>query len=117
MRRRYPSVWLQIRRDFPHGRRGWVLARRSISDPTVIAYYLCFGTRLCELVRIAGSRWAVEESFQTAKGEVGLDQCQVRRYDAWYAAHITLAMLAAPFLVAVRALEATNGAPATANPC
>jgi hypothetical protein len=110
--RRYDWAWLPIRRPFPHGRRGWVLARRSISDPSEIAYYLCFGnrgTRLCELVRVAGSRWAVVESFQTAKNEVGLDQYQVRRYDAWYA-HITLAMLAAAFLVAVRSIEAAKGA-------
>jgi SRSO17 transposase len=96
--RRYDWARLRIRREFPHGRHGWVLARRSISDPTKISYYVFGrrGTRLRELVRVAGSRWAVEESFQTAKNEVGLDQYQVRRYDAWYA-HITLAMLAAAF--------------------
>lgn len=111
--RRYDWAWVPIRRPFLHGRRGWVLARRSISDPGEIAYYVCFGrrgTRLRELVRVAGSRWAVEESFQTAKNEVGLDQYQVRRYDAWYG-HITLAMLAAAFLVAVRAAEAVKGDP------
>lgn len=109
--RRYDWAWVPIRRPFLHGRRGWVLARRSISDPGEIAYYVCFGrrgTRLRELVRVAGSRWAVEESFQTAKNEVGLDQYQVRRYDAWYG-HITLAMLAAAFLVAVRAAETVKG--------
>jgi SRSO17 transposase len=111
--RRYDWARLPIRRPFPHGRRGWVLARRSSSDPTEIAYYVCFGprgTRLRELVRVAGTRWAIEESFQTAKNEVGLDQYQVRRYDAWYA-HITLAMAAAAFLVATRAAEAAKGAP------
>jgi SRSO17 transposase len=46
----------------------------------------------------------VEESFQTTKNEVGLDQYQVRRYDAWYA-HITLAMAAAAFLTITRATE------------
>jgi SRSO17 transposase len=110
----YDWASIPIRRVFSHGRRGWVLARRSISDPSEIAYYVCFGkrgTRLRELVRVAGSRWAIEESFQTAKNEVGLDQYQVRRYDAWYA-HITLAMLTAAFLVAVRALEAAKGGPA-----
>jgi SRSO17 transposase len=115
--RRYDWARVPIRRVFAHGRHGWVLARRSISDPGEIAYYVCFGkrgTRLRELVRVAGARWAVEESFQTAKNEVGLDQYQVRRYDAWYA-HITLAMLAAAFLVATRAIEAAKGAPATAN--
>jgi len=78
----------------------WLLVRRSISDPTDLAYYLCFGpehTPLRELVRVAGARWAIEESFQSAKGQVGLDQYQVRRYDSWYR-HITLAMLAHAFL-------------------
>jgi SRSO17 transposase len=48
----------------------WLLARRSHTDPTDIAYYVCFGptdTTAEELVRVAGSRWAIEESFQTAK--------------------------------------------------
>jgi SRSO17 transposase len=106
----YDWAGLPIRRAFPHGRRGWVLARRSLSTGE-ICYYVCFGprgTRLRELLRTAGARWAVEESFQTAKNEVGLDQYQVRRYDAWYA-HITLAMAAAAFLVVTRASEAAKG--------
>src|SRR4051812_4854435 len=107
----YDWASVPIRRAFAHGRRGWVLARRSINTGE-IAYYVCFaarGTRLRDLVRVAGARWAVEESFQTAKNEVGLDQYQVRRYDAWYA-HITLAMAAAAFLVVTRATEAAKGA-------
>jgi hypothetical protein len=55
------------------------------------------GIRLRELVRVAGTRWSVEELFQTAKNETGLDHYQVRRYDAWYA-HITLSMAALAFL-------------------
>jgi SRSO17 transposase len=110
--RRYDWARVPIRRSFAHRRRGWVLARRSIGKPEEVAYYVCFGprhTRTRELVRAAGARWAVEESFQTAKNEVGLDQYQVRRYDAWYA-HITLALAAAAFLVATRATEAAKGA-------
>ena len=83
----------------------WLLARRSLTDPTDIAYYLCSAparTPLRELARIAGTRWAIEETFQTAKGEVGLDHYQVRRYDGWYR-HITLAMLAHAFLTVTRA--------------
>jgi hypothetical protein len=86
----YDWAWTPIRAVFPHGRRAWVLARRSIATGE-IAFYRCFaarGTRLRDLVRVAGTRWAIEESFRTAKNEVGLDQYQVRRYDAWYA-HIT----------------------------
>lgn len=109
----YDWAWTPIRAPFAHDRRGWVLARRSISTGE-IAYYRCAGrrgTRLRDLVRVAGARWAIEESFQTAKNEVGLDQYQVRRYDAWYA-HITLAMAAAAFLVVTRAAEAVKGVPA-----
>jgi SRSO17 transposase len=86
---------------------GWsrrLLVRRS---PTrngkgehELAYYLCAapaGTTDEDLIRVAGSRWAIEECFQTAKTETGLDQYQVRRYDAWYR-HITLAMLAHAYL-------------------
>lgn len=78
----------------------WLLVRRSLTDPDDLAYYLCHGperTPLRELVRVAGARWAIEETSQTAKGQVGLDQYQVRRYDSWYR-HITLAMLAHAFL-------------------
>jgi SRSO17 transposase len=78
----------------------WLLVRRSLTDPEDLAYYLCHGperTPLRELVRVAGARWAIEETFQTSKGQVGLDQYQVRRYDSWYR-HITLAMLAHAFL-------------------
>jgi SRSO17 transposase len=88
----------------------WLLARRSITDPSDIAYYLCHAsptTKLADLVAVAGTRWAIEESFQSAKGEVGLDQYQVRRYDAWYR-HITLAMLAHAFLTVTRAHAARS---------
>ena len=91
----------------------WLLVRRSVSDPTELAHYLCFGpagTPLRELVRVAGARWAIEESFQSAKGEVGLDQYQVRRWDGWYR-HITLAMLAHAFLTVTRAAADEKGGP------
>lgn len=83
----------------------WLLARRSLTDPTDLAYYLAAAparTPLHELARIAGVRWAIEETFQSAKNEVGLDHYQVRRYGGWYR-HITLAMLAHAFLTITRA--------------
>ncbi len=78
------------------GRTHWRLARRSRSDPTKLAYYRVYGpvdTPVHEMVRVAGRRWTIEEGFEQAKGEVGLDQYEVRRYDAWYRS-ITLALLA-----------------------
>ena len=46
---------------------------------------------------MTGTRWAIEECFEEAKGQVGLDQYEVRRWDGWYR-HITLAMLAHAYL-------------------
>ena len=92
-------------RPLEDARSYWLLVRRSLTDPTELAYYLCHGpdrTPMRELVRVAGARWAIEETFQTAKGQVGLDQYQVRRYDSWYR-HITLAMLAHAFLTVTTA--------------
>ena len=91
-------------------RPGVLAAGPSTAWDGELAYYACFGparTTLVELVRVAGSRWAVEECFQAAKDQVGLDHYQVRRYDAWYR-HVTLVLVAQAFLAAVRAQAASN---------
>lgn len=88
-----------------------LLVRRSSADPADLAYYVVFapaGTPLTTLVRVAGTRWIVEECFEAAKGEVGLDHYEVRRYPGWYR-HITLSMLAFAVLVAVRAQTRKGG--------
>lgn len=100
--------------DAPAGWGRWLLVRRQILTDTQLesdrepelAYYLCAGppgTRDDDLIRVAGTRWAIEECFQTSKNEVGLDHYQVRRYDAWYR-HITLAMLAHAYLSVTAAI-------------
>ena len=84
----YSSVRVPIRSACAPGRGHCLLARRSLSDPAEIAYYICVGSRrttLTELAVVAGSRWRVEECFQQAKNEAGLDQFQVRTYRPWYA--------------------------------
>jgi SRSO17 transposase len=89
------------------GRGFWLLVRRRLWDGE-LAFYVCFGparTTLAELVRVAGIRWAVEECFQAAKDQVGLDHYQVRRFDAWYR-HVSLVLVAQAFLAAVRAQAA-----------
>ena len=70
------------------GKGHWLLARRSIANPG-------------EQVRVAGRRWTINECFEGAKGEVGLDQYEVRRRDGWYR-HITLAMMAHAYLTVIR---------------
>ncbi|MFB6980334.1 IS701 family transposase [Streptomyces scopuliridis] len=84
-----------------------------------LAYYRCYSPRpmpLTTLVRVAGSRWRVEETFQSSKGLAGLDEHQVRRYASW-SRWVTLAMLAHAFLTALRAdKHARHPAPDTLIP-
>lgn len=105
----YDWAWLPLGADLQPGRGQWVLARRSLSDPTDVAYYRAAGraaTPLADLVRVAGARWAIEEGFERAKDLVGLDQYEVRRWQAWYR-HITLALLAHAYLEVTRAAATT----------
>jgi SRSO17 transposase len=83
----------------------WLVIRRSLSHPEELAFYRAFGraeTTLRELAQVAGTRWTIEEAFQRAKGEVGLDQYEVRRWAGWYR-HATLCLLAHAFLEVTRA--------------
>jgi SRSO17 transposase len=92
----------------------WLLIRRSVSDPKDMAFYVTFAphtTGLEELAAVAGLRWTVEECFQSAKGEAGLDHCEARSWHGWHR-HMTLSMLALAFLACLRAclLEARGEA-------
>ena len=107
--------WLCIELSAPP-QQGWkrsLLIRRSISDPSELTSYIVFArapTTLVELVRVAGTRWTVEESIQTAKGEVGLDHYEVRSFTGWYR-HMTLAMWASAFLSVIRKETGADVAP------
>src|SRR5918912_1947869 len=86
---------------------GWqkgLLIRRKIGKPEDLAFYLTYApaqTTTADLVRVAGTRWTIEASFEAAKGEVGLDQYEVRSWTGWHR-HITLAMLAHAYLGVLR---------------
>jgi len=90
---------------------GWqlgLLVRRSITKPEELAFYLTHApaaTSLATLVRVAGTRWTIEASFEAAKGEVGLDQYEVRGWTGWHR-HVTLALLAYAYLAVLRATVA-----------
>jgi SRSO17 transposase len=114
--REYHWARIPIRISWQPGRGHWLMARRSLNDPGELSCYICYGPRrstLVDLAWIAGSRWHIEECFQQAKGEAGLDHYQVRTWRAWYA-HITLSMLALAWLAASRA-QAVEGEPAPAT--
>jgi len=86
---------------------GWqkgLLIRRKIAKPDELTFYLTLApaaTPLAALVRVAGTRWTIEACFEAAKGEVGLDQYEVRSWTGWHR-HITLAMLAHAYLTVMR---------------
>jgi SRSO17 transposase len=113
----YDWAWVRLPYvDVAPGRAQWLLVRRSLPDqqqpdaPPELKYYRAYGpaeTTLDELVRVAGRRWTIEVAFEQAKGEVGLDEYEVRRYDAWQR-HITLALLAYAALEVTRAHQATG---------
>lgn len=101
----------------------WLLVRRRLTVPGELAYYVCFApvdTPLARLVQVAGRRWPIEVCFESGKGEVGLDQYQVRKWASWYR-HITLALLAHAYVTVIRARAATESAKkgglATATNC
>ena len=103
---RRPWEWacLDLAADPEKGMRRWLLVRRSTDDPEDRGFYQAYGpegTTVEELVGVCQDRWAVEECFAEAKGEVGMDHYEVRRWDAWHR-HITLCLLAHAFLVVVR---------------
>jgi len=106
--RYYAWAWIALLPEDgdDHGGQHHLLIRRN--DATgELAYLRCYSPKpvpLSTLVRVAGQRWRIEESFQTAKGLTGLDQHQVRRWTSWHR-WTTLAMLAHAFLAVATAIE------------
>src|SRR2546421_1143809 len=104
--RLYEWAWLQLpdETEATSERARWVLIRRSLSDRSERAYYRVSApatTTLAEVVRVTGSRWKIEEGYEQAKGQVGLDQYEVRTWRAWYR-YVTLALLAYAALVVMQ---------------
>jgi SRSO17 transposase len=101
--RLYDWAWVATNSLEPHKYARWLLIRRSVSDPAAVAYFACGGapeTTLEEFVRIAGRRWEIEECFELAKGDCGLDEYEVRSWKGWYR-HITLSLLALAVVVVI----------------
>ncbi len=79
-------------RGFEH----WLLVRRKRSDARETAYYLAVapqGATLAGLAAVAGLRWAIEECFERAKDDLGLDHFEARSWHGWHR-HMSLCMAA-----------------------
>ena len=103
---RRPWEWacVELAPDKDKHMRRWLLVRRSTDDPEDVSFYQAYGpegTTAEELVRVCQERWAVEQCFAEAKGEVGLDHYEVRKWDSWHR-HVTLCLLAHAFLAVAR---------------
>jgi SRSO17 transposase len=93
------------------GRLRWVLELQSKARPDAHTYYRAYcprKTSLAELVSVVAKRWTAQEGLERAKDEVGLDQYEVRRWDAWHR-HVTLSLLAHASLQVTRARVASGG--------
>ncbi len=116
-------AWARVRviesRDGFPGPEVWLLARRSVRDPTELAYYFALApttVSLQQLARVAGTRYTVEQVIKQAKSEVGFDRYEVRSWHSWYR-HITLAMLAQVWLADQRLVAGEKkGVPGGSDP-
>jgi SRSO17 transposase len=99
-----PWACLELSDACAAGMHRWLLVRCDAEDPDEHAYFLAYGpaeTTVTELIRVCTTRWQIEEGFAQAKGEVGLDQYEVRKWEAWHR-HVTLCLLAHAYLVLMR---------------
>src|SRR3954463_7915784 len=80
-----------------------LLVRRSIADGELafFATWCPAGTEIATLVEVEGRRWAIEDAFETAKNELGLDHSETRSWHGWHR-HVSLAMLAFAMMAVVR---------------
>jgi len=80
-----------------------LLVRRNIADGD-LAFFSTWcpkGTPMEKLVLVEGHRWAIEDSFETAKNELGLDHNESRSWHGWHR-HVSLVMLAFAMMAAIR---------------
>jgi SRSO17 transposase len=101
--------------DGPAGLGLWtrgLLIRRRLGDGALASFttWCPKGTPLDTLVRVEGRRWAIEDAFETAKTELGLDHNETRSWHGWHR-HVSLVMLAFAFLAVVRHKAAALATP------
>ena len=91
-----------------------LLIRRSLGDGELafFAPWCPAGTPIATLVAVEGRRWAIEDAFETAKTELGLDHNETRSWHGWHR-HVSLVMLAFAMMAAVRHHANTIAPPKT----
>ncbi len=106
--RLYDWALLRTNSPEPEAYARWLLIRRSVTDPSEVAYFACGGPPgigLEDLVGVAGARWAIEDLFELAKGDCGLNEYEVRSWVGWHR-HVTLSLFALAALAVIRSRAA-----------
>ncbi|MBO0792267.1 MAG: hypothetical protein J2P36_15165, partial [Ktedonobacteraceae bacterium] len=101
--------WMRIELNNPEveGWQRWLVVRQSIAsggEPPDRAFFLvfaCTGSSIFEVIHAIGGRWSIEQCFEVGKGEIGLDNYEVRSWHGWYR-HMTLCLLAQAFLTVLQ---------------
>src|SRR6476661_6339646 len=97
-----PSAWRRL--SAGAGAKG-----ERLFDLAFFATWCPAGTPVAVLVTVEGQRWAIEDSFETAKNELGLDHNETRSWHGWHR-HVALVMLAFAMMAAIRR-QANTAAP------
>ena len=105
--------WALLNANCPKPRvyKRWLLFRRSLDNPGEVVCFACGGppgTTINDLVKVAGARWAIEDLFELAKGDCGLDEYEVRSWIGWHR-HITLSLWALATLAVIRRRAGRGG--------
>ena len=94
-----------------------LLIRRNIADGDLAFFstWCPIGTSIETLVTVEGHRWAIEDSFETAKNELGLDHNETRSWHGWHR-HVSLVMLAFAMMAVIRHRANAMPPPKTMRP-
>lgn len=116
--RLYDWARLPLNCSCPRPYARWLLLRRSTTDATDVAYFVCGAppwTTLRQLVAVAGQRWAIEECLEIGKSDCGLDEYEVRSWHCWYR-HVTLSLFALATAAVIRRCASHGAAPQKGGP-
>ena len=93
------------------------MIRRNIAsdDLAFFSTWCPKGTPMTKLVAVEGHRWAIEDSFETAKNEFGLDHNETRSWHGWHR-HVSLVMLAFAMMAVIRHQANADSAPKKTPP-
>jgi len=96
----FSTMPVVLHQDEKQGKKQWLIIKRTMGENPVYRYYISNApddTKLRVFVWLSGVRWAIEQSFEEGKIEVGMDHYEVRKFTGWYH-HVLISMMSLFFL-------------------